>query len=65
MYINGNGVERNYTKAKECFEKALAQGHMEAQTYLGYIYENGLGVSQDIDHALNLYSKSAESGKGT
>ena len=38
FYDNGLGVEQDYKKAKECYEKAAEQGNATAQEYLGYIY---------------------------
>ena len=47
MYYNGLGVEKDYQKAKEWYEKAAAQGNARAQTNLGDMYYNGEGVSQN------------------
>ena len=46
MYHNGQGVDKNYTKAKEWYEKAVEQEHTMAQFNLGTMYDNGRGVYQ-------------------
>ena len=52
---------------KENFDKALRlflkiSDDIKAQVYLGYMYENGLGVQQDYAEAAKWYRKSAEQG---
>lgn len=34
----------------------LQKDHSDANYYLGYLYENGLGVDQDFKTAFNFYS---------
>jgi TPR repeat protein len=41
---------------------AVAQGHGEAHTNLGFLYDLGKGVAQDGARAVELYLKGAESG---
>ena len=59
------GVEQDYTKAKEWFEKAAEQGNANAQNNLGNLYENGLGVEKDYTKAKEWYEKAAERGVAT
>ncbi len=43
--------------------RGLAQkGDPEAQSYIGYLYENGLGVTPDYAEAATWYRRAAESG---
>ena len=42
MYYNGRGVEKDYTKAAEYYEKAAAQGDTDSQKRLTEMYEQGL-----------------------
>ena len=42
--------------------EAAAQGHMEAQTYLGDIYSVGMGVAQDFGRAFELRRQAAQQG---
>ena len=62
MYALGLGVERNYAKAREWYEKAAANGEAKAQYSLGYMYEYGLGVEQDYAKARDWYQKAADNG---
>ncbi|MBM2829449.1 MAG: Sel1 domain protein repeat-containing protein [Gammaproteobacteria bacterium] len=51
MYLKGLGTEKNYFEALNWFRKAAEQGVLEAQSNIGYIYENGFGVPKDIIRA--------------
>lgn len=42
------------------FQKAADQNSPYAQTYLGYLYNNGLGVQQDYHKAFEWYKKAAD-----
>ena len=60
LYLNGIGVEQDYEKARELFERATErEDHVtaEAMTFLGQMYEEGLGVEADPDQARNWYEK--------
>jgi TPR repeat protein len=69
-YHNGRGVEQDYTKAKEWYEKALQKQEWlvdteiesEAQFNLGTLYYDGLGVEQNYKKAFEWYQKAAERG---
>ena len=53
-------------KDKESFVKmnALAQKRdIPAQFYLGFMYDNGLGVMKDVKEAVKWYRKAAEQGQ--
>lgn len=47
LYGNGDGVPRDFEKARNWFEKAAKQGNAQAQYNLGIIYSQGLGVVKD------------------
>ena len=51
-----------YERAFEYFSEYAKMGNATAQYYLGYMYENGEGVSQDSAKAAEWYRKSAEQG---
>jgi len=53
-------IERDYTKASHYYQLAANQNHPTAKAYLSYLYENGLGLPQDIEKAVSLYKQSAE-----
>lgn len=58
-YLNGNGVEKDLTKAKTWFEVAAAAGDPAAQYQLGRMFAKGLGVPQDHAKSFVLFEKSA------
>ena len=62
MYHNGQGVDKNYTKAKEWYEKAVEQEHTMAQFNLGTMYDNGRGVYQSDKKAKEWWEKAAGQG---
>ncbi len=61
-YDEGDGVEQDYAKALEWYEKAEEAGDIRAMTNLGWLYEYGNGVEQDYAKALDWYRKAAEAG---
>jgi TPR repeat protein len=52
----------DYTTALVWFRKAAVQGHAEAQSYLGWMYHNGKGVTKNYQEAIKWYRKAAEQG---
>jgi TPR repeat protein len=62
MYQDGRGVERDYVKAREWWEKAAAKDWTTAMTGLGQLYQSGLGVEKDYVKARELYEKAAARG---
>jgi uncharacterized protein len=62
MYINGEGVLKDYKEAVKWIRKAAEQGYAEAQSNLGVMYANGRGVSQDYKEAVKWFRKAAEQG---
>lgn len=61
-YFGRNELPRQAEKAKEWFEKAAAQGWIEARYYLGRMYAEGDGVKRDMDEALRQWSIAAQGG---
>jgi TPR repeat protein len=62
LYENGDGVPRDYTKARQWYEKAAAQGDAKAQLYLGLQSSFGQGVPMDLVDAYMWYSLAAGNG---
>ncbi|MCM1257953.1 MAG: sel1 repeat family protein [Roseburia sp.] len=62
LYLRGRGVEQNYGKALECYEKAADLGDSSAMDMIGYLYESGEGVEQDYKIALEWYERAANLG---
>ena len=50
------------TQARTLFTQACDGVNMNACTYLGYIYANGLGIPPDADMARKIYQKSCDGG---
>ena len=59
-------MEQDYAKAAELFaaveasENKSATGVVAAGYELGVLYEQGLGVEQDLNKAIELYQEAAE-----
>ena len=62
MYKNGHGVDVNYKKAIEWYEKAAKQGDANAQYNLGVMYHHGHGVDVNYKKAIEWYEKAAKQG---
>ena len=62
MYYLGKGIQQDYKKAFECFQKASNQGYAEAQYYLGLIYQYGQEGEQDYKKAFELFQKASNQG---
>jgi TPR repeat protein len=63
FYANGIGVEKNYAKAREWYEKAAAKGETAAMSNLGNLYAHGLGGARDYGKAREWYEKAAATGE--
>lgn len=55
----------DYNKAKHLFELASTHDNPYSVTNLGYMYEHGFGVEQDVQKAIQYYTKGAELGNNT
>lgn len=65
MYEIGEGVEKDYQKAKEWYEAAAVQGDSKAQCSLGYMYGKRVDIQKDFKKAFEWYEKSASQGNKT
>ena len=52
-------MPQNYTKARQWYEKAAAQGSSPAEYNLGVLYDEGHGMPQDYVRAYMWYSLAA------
>jgi TPR repeat protein len=52
----------DYVRAVEFYKRAAAMGHIRAQYNLGWMYENGRGVTEDDKLAVDWFRKAAEQG---
>jgi hypothetical protein len=63
IFANGmDSVPTDYTKAAEWYGRAAKQKFLPAMQELGYLYESGLGVTQDRLLALNLQRQASGLG---
>ena len=62
MYREGRGVARDDEEALRLFRRAADQGHVVAQTNLGWMYEQGRGVRRDRLEAARWYRLAADQG---
>lgn len=53
---------QDFKGAVKWYTKAAEQGHPEAQSALGEMYDEGEGVTQDFKEAFDWYIKAAEQG---
>jgi|GEM_PF-3883341 len=64
-YYNGTGgLEKNYVKAAEWWQKSADQGNLDSLCNLGTIYHRGLGVTQNEAKGLELYQRASDQGLG-
>lgn len=55
--------ESNFAEAAKYYRKAAELGNAAAQLALGWLYENGKGVSRNYSEAVKWYRKAAEQGE--
>jgi len=53
---------KHYTAALYLYKKVAENGNAAAQNRLGYIYQNGLGITMNVNKANEWFRKSAENG---
>jgi len=59
MYMQGQGLPRDYNKALLLFRKAAKKNLPNAQNNLGVMYAGGYGVTQDFKQAVSWFEKAA------
>ena len=62
MFLNGEGVNKNYAVARDWYQRAAEAGESRAMYKMGDLYYYSYGVNKDLERALNWYTKSAEAG---
>lgn len=62
MFMNGTGVERNYTAAMEWFEKSATLGNSRAMNRIAILYMDGLGRPINREEAVKWLRKAADLG---
>ena len=56
-------IQKDYAKAVQLYRPLAAAGNPEAQVNLGYMYDEGLGVSRDYGEAVRWYRFAADQGE--
>ena len=56
--------QKNYTKAAFWYRKAADKNFCVAQNNLGFMYDSGIGVKQDIERAFELFKAAATDPAG-
>ena len=63
MHRFGYGVkEINKAVAAQYFQKAAEKGHIEAQYWIGYMFQTGEGLPQNCERAIEWFKKAADKG---
>lgn len=62
LYLDGLGVNKDYTAARGWFLSAANQGDAKAQYNIGMMYRQGLGVAQNDAEAVKWFRLSAGQG---
>ena len=58
FYKNGDGIEQDYTKAIEYFNRCIElQGSTNAPLELAEMYFEGIFVDKDIDKGIDILTK--------
>lgn len=60
LFMEGKGVEKDYTEALKWFNLAAKKRYVPAWVELGTMYEEGLGVKKDETEAVRWYKKAAD-----
>jgi TonB family protein len=63
VYLQGNGVTREYSEAEKWFRKATEQHNAPAQSMLGVIYATDIGVTKDYVQAYIWLTLSIDESK--
>lgn len=62
LYERGQGVQQDFQKAKEWYEKAVMKGSVVAKRLLGNLYLMGNGVEKDYQKAYELFNEAFDNG---
>ena len=58
--IDGERLEANYIRALGYLQSAANAGCSRPTAFLGVLYEDGLGVPEDLPRAISLFERAAE-----
>lgn len=60
LYDQGGDSGPDYASAAKAYQRAIAEGHIEAQGELAFLYFRGRGVPQDYEKAVSLHEELVE-----
>ncbi|MEA3288666.1 MAG: NifU family protein [Campylobacterota bacterium] len=60
MYLKGEGVEKDFIKAKEWFEKGSEFGNDSANYNLALMYQSAIGIEEDNDKAVFYFREAVK-----
>ena len=58
----GQDINKDHQKAAKLFQKACDGGDARGCSFLGFLYERGLGVKKDYQKASELFQKACDDG---
>ena len=61
-YMEGRGVDQDFSRARAWLLRAADQGHVEAMAWYGHLLGSGLGGEVDMGSAIKLFEKAADAG---
>ena len=56
--------KKDYATALKLWQPLAEEGIAKAKHYLGFMYQNGFGVEQDVEEAVKWYREAARQGHG-
>ena len=59
-YMDGDGVEKDPTRAAQLYQLAVNGRNVNAMNNLGVSYQTGQGVEQDFTRAAQLYADNSD-----
>lgn len=62
IICEGKGRPEDFAEARECYEKAVANGEPAGLYFIGWMYEDGHGVEPDLAMARAYYEQALEAG---
>lgn len=63
LYQMGQGVPRDYNRARSLYEQACLEGYLMACSNIGTLYQLGQGVPRDYGRARTLYEQACDGGE--
>ena len=61
-YQTGRHVKQNYGSAVTCYKKAIEKRNVSAYIALGQCYRAGIGITRDLEKAIEMFKTAAEAG---